>query len=155
MSSCVVVTPLIVAGWPFIASAVTAACGTMGFTILPTASLAASAAPAVKTKTRVDVDVDDSEVLQETAGVGGQIVVERGDIRAIFSRDARGALKLCIEGEGHSKGELNRIGEELIGRVTQQYAYHKIVTELQQRNMDIVDEEVAADQTVKIRIRNM
>jgi hypothetical protein len=152
MSSCVVVTPLIVAGWPFIASAVTAACGSLGFAMVPAQGIPLS--PTVKTKTRADIDVEDSEVLQETAGVGGQIVVERGGIRAVFSRDARGALKLCVEGEGHTKAELTRIGEELIGRVTQQYAYHKIMSELQQRNMTVVNEEVAADQTVKIRVRN-
>jgi hypothetical protein len=38
--------------------------------------------------------------------------------------------------------------------VTQQYAYHRIVTELKQRNMTIVDEHVSEDQTVKIRVRN-
>jgi hypothetical protein len=83
------------------------------------------------------------------------MVVEREGVRVIFSRDARGALKLCVEGEGHSKSELKRIGEELLGRVTQQYVYHRVVTELQERNMTIVDEQVGADRTVKIRVRNL
>jgi hypothetical protein len=59
-----------------------------------------------------------------------------------------------MEGHGCSKAELKRLGEELIGRVTQQYVYHKVVTELKQRNMAIVNEEVTADRTVKIRVRN-
>ena len=75
-------------------------------------------------------------------------------MRAIFSRDARGALKVCVEGHGHSKAELRKIGEELIGRVTQQYVYHRVVTELANRNMAIVNEEMSEDRTVKIRVRN-
>ena len=76
------------------------------------------------------------------------MVVERDGIRAVFSRDARGALKLCLEGHGLSKAELQRLGEELIGRVTQQYAYHRVVSELKERQMDIVEERVGEDQAI-------
>ena len=76
-------------------------------------------------------------------------------MRATFSRDARGALKLCMEGEGFSKAELKKAGQELVDRVTQQYVYHRVVSELKERNMNIVDEEVAADRTVTIRVRNL
>jgi hypothetical protein len=154
MSSCIIVTPLIIAGWPVISAAVTAAVGSLGFSVvLPEMSVRQQSEQ--KSRVRAEIDIDDSEVLADTSGAEVQMVVERDGIRAVFSRDARGALKLCVEGEGHSKSELKRIGEELIGRVTQQYAYHKIVTELQQRNMSIVDEEVTADRTVKIRVRNL
>ena len=155
MSSVVVVTPLIIAGWPVITAAVTAAIGSMGFTVATSATAPVAAAATTKTKTRAEIDVEDSEVLQAAASAGSEMVVERDGVRVIFSRDARGALKLCVEGEGHSKSELRRIGEELLGRVTQQYVYHRVVTELQERNMTIVDEEVAADRTVKIRVRNL
>ena len=33
-------------------------------------------------------------------------------------------------------------------------AYHRIVSELRDRNLTIVDEELQADQSVKIRVRN-
>ncbi|HEY2588916.1 MAG TPA: DUF1257 domain-containing protein [Tepidisphaeraceae bacterium] len=155
MSSVVVVTPLIVAGWPVITAAVTAAIGSLGFSVVKGAEAPATIANTAKTNTRAEVDVEDSEVLQEAASAGSELVVERDGVRVIFSRDLRGALKLCVEGEGHSKAELKRIGEELLGRVTQQYVYHRVVSELQERNMTIVDEQVAADRTVKIRVRNL
>jgi hypothetical protein len=163
MSSVVVVTPLIIAGWPVISAAVTAAVGSMGFSIVSGAVANANAGVGTnvrageKTKSKAEIEIEDSEILgQAAAGVGGnEIVVERDGVRAVFSRDARGSLKLCMEGYHLSKAELKRLGEELIGRVTQQYAYHRIVTELQQRNMTIVDEEVGADRTVKIRVRNL
>jgi hypothetical protein len=155
MSSCIIVTPLIIAGWPVITAAVTAAVGSLGYSIIPVQGVAARTSSTTKTRTRAEIDVEDSEVLQQTGPANSQIVVERDGIRALFSRDARGALKLCVEGEGRSNSELKKLGAELLGRVTQQYAYHKIVTELQQRNISIVDEQVSEDRTVKIRVRNL
>ncbi len=152
MSSVIVLAPIIVAGWPAITAAVTAAIGTMGFA-LARASVPAEALQGSET-TRAEIEVEDSEVLQDTAGTGQEIVVERDGIRATFARDARGTLKVCMEGKGYSKSELKKVGEELLGRVTQQYVYHRIVTELKDRNMSIIDEELAEDRTVKIRVRN-
>ena len=152
MSSVIVLAPIIVASWPAITAAVTAAIGTMGFTIargaMPESTLNTDE------MTRAEIEVEDSDILQDAAGTSQELVVEKGGIRAIFSRDARGALKVCMEGAGYSKSQLKKIGEELLGRVTQQYVYHRIVTELKERNMAIVDEELAEDRTVKIRVRN-
>ena len=152
MSSVVIVAPVIVAGWPVITAAVTAALGSMGFSIVAGAGVKAAA---VQSKARAEIDVEDSEVLADASGAGGELVVERDGVRAVFTRDARGALRLCVEGDHLSKSQLKQLGEELIGRVTQQYVYHRVVTELQERHMTIVDEEVAADRTVKLRIRNL
>ncbi|HEX8342811.1 MAG TPA: hypothetical protein VF624_18050 [Tepidisphaeraceae bacterium] len=157
MSSVIVVTPLIIAGWPVITAAVTAAIGSMGFSLA--AASHASVKSAIKDqqsqKARAEIDVEDSEILADAGPANGELVIERDDIRIVFTRDPRGALKLCVEGEKHSKAELKRIGEEVLGRVTQQFVYHRIVSELGARNMTIVDEHVAADQTVKIRVRNL
>ena len=152
MSSVVVITPLVIAGWPVISAAVTAAVASMGFSVVR----AAAAQPAVAAakgegRNKVDIELDESEILASSVS-NEQIVVERC---ATFSRDERGALKLCMEGESHSKADLKRIGEDLVNRVTQQFVYHRVVSELKQRNMTIVDEQVAADRTVKIRVRNL
>jgi hypothetical protein len=152
MSTVMVITPIIIANWPAITAAVTAAVGSLGFAAIQEA--AAIDGVTRNTVNREEIEVEDSDILQGTEGTTEQIVVERDGIRAIFSRDARGALKLCMEGGGLSKSQLRKLGEELIGRVTQQYAYHRIVTELKQKNMTIVDESVTKDQTVKIRVRN-
>jgi hypothetical protein len=151
MSTVMVITPILIANWPAITAAVTAAVGAMGFAAIQDADTRESIEVGT---TREEIEVEDSEILQGTAGMNESIVVERDGIRATFSRDARGALRLCLEGGGLSKSELRKLGNDLIGRVTQQYAYHRIVTELKQRNMTIVDEQVTADQTVKIRVRN-
>ena len=161
MSCVVVVSPLVIAGWPVITAAVTAAVGAMGFSVAQSAAAATNPHISLTerqqqpTRSKVDIEVADSEILQETIA-NDKIVVDRADgVRAVFTRDERGALKLCMEGESVSKAELQRIGEELIARVTQQFVYHRVVTELKQRNMTIVDESISADRTVKIRVRNL
>ncbi len=153
MSCVVVVTPLIIAGWPAITAAVTGALGTMGYAL--TKDSAANPRLRARTKERAEIEVEDSEVLEGAGGSGEELVMEKAGIRAVFSRDARGALKVCMEGEGYTKAQLRQIGQELIDQVTQQYVYHRLVTELKERNMSIVDEEVAEDRTIRIRVRNL
>jgi hypothetical protein len=152
MSTVLVVTPLVVASWPLISAAITAAIGTMGFAAVqhdgPRLRQIAGG------KTSAEIELDDSEILAGSGATDGEMVVERDGIRAVFSRDARGALKLCIEGSGHSKAELKRIGESLVGRVTQQYAYNRLVSELKERQMTILEEHVGEDQAIHIRVRN-
>lgn len=152
MSSVIVITPILIASWPAITAAVSAAIGTMGFAVVRAAESEARAV--TSTATRAEIELEDSEILQDAAGTDEEIVVEREGIRATFSRDARGAMRVCMEGEGYSKAELRKIGEEIVGRVTQQYVYHRVVTELKDRNMTIVNEDVAEDRSVKIRVRN-
>jgi hypothetical protein len=152
MSSVLVVTPLVIAGWPILTAAITAAVGTLGFAAAQDTGVRQR--QTLGGKARAEIAVEDSEILAGTAGTGEEMTVERDGIRATFSRDGRGALRLCLEGSGHSKAELTRIGEELIGRVTQQYAYHRIVSELKEREMTIVDERMGEDQAIRIRVRN-
>jgi len=151
MSTVLVVTPILITSWPAITAAVSAAVATMGFTVAQDAVAQANEGSGVS---REEIEIEDSEILEGTVGTDQKILVERDGIRATFSRDARGGLRLCMEGHGMSKSQLRELGDELLGRVTQQYAYHKIVTELKNRNMTIVDEQVTDEKSVKIRVRN-
>lgn len=150
MSTVIVLTPIIIANWAAISAAITAAVSTMGYAAVRNAEADCS----INTTNKTEIEVDNSDILQGAAGTNQEIVVEKEGIRAVFTRDARGSLKVCMEGKGYSKAQLRQIGQELIDRVTQQYVYNRVVTELKQRNMTIVDEEVKEDRTVKIRIRN-
>ncbi len=151
MSAVAVVTPIVIANWPLITAAGSAAGTSRGFT-------AGAAAGPVRSKARsgnrAEVELEDSAVV-EGAPLNDEIVVERPDgVRATISRDARGSLRVCAEGEHLSKPELRQIAEDLAGRITQQYVYNKLMTELTDRNVAVVDQEVTADQTIKIRVRN-
>ncbi len=152
MSTVLVVTPIVVANWSAITAAITAAVAAAGFTaVQQEASLIRGVDSTV---TREDIEVDESEILDDAVGTDQKVVVERDGVRATFSRDARGGLRLCMEGKHLSKAQLRQLGEDLLGRVTQQYAYHRIVTELKNRKMTIVDEQMTENQSVKIRVRN-
>jgi hypothetical protein len=148
MSAVIVVTPLVIGSWPVITAAVTAAVSSLGF-----AAVQANTDDRLRAvaKTKTEIEVEDSEVFED--GMPQEIVVERDGVRAVFTPDEHGALKLCLEGDHLSKSELRKIGEELVGRVTQQFVYHKLMTEMQQRHMTVIDEEVTEDRTIKIRLR--
>jgi hypothetical protein len=150
MSTVLVVAPIVVANWSVITAAVSAAISVSGFTMIQHESANLS----TSTKTKEVIDVDNSEILTNAAGTDESIVVQRDGVTATFQRDPTGGLQLCMEGNHVSKSQLRAIGEELLGRVTQQYAYHRIVTELKNRGMQIVDEEVTETESVKIRVRN-
>ncbi len=150
MSTVIVLTPIIIANWAAITAAVTVAVVTLGFSAVQEDE----AQQQLAGTTREEINVDNSEILPNAAGRDEQIVVERKGLRAVFSRDGRGALRVCMEGHGYSKADLRKIGQELVDRVTQQYVYHRVITEMKQRNMHVVSEEVAEDRTVKIRVRN-
>jgi hypothetical protein len=152
MSAVIVVTPLVIGSWPIITAAVTAAISSMGFSLVQAGQPIRQAA---RSRAREEIEVDDSEILAESGGLRQELVVERDGLRAVFTRDERGALRLCLEGDGFSKSQLREIGEELIGRVTQQFVYHRLMTELKERHMNVVEEEVSEDRTIKIRVRNL
>ncbi|MFO0944670.1 MAG: DUF1257 domain-containing protein [Planctomycetota bacterium] len=149
MSCVVIVAPVIVASWPAIAHAVTAAIATTGFAILQNGR---DVEAAHSTKSRAEIDIPDSEVLEDSVGESEEMTLVRDGVTARLFRDRRGALKLCLDGNA-SKQELQKIGEELLGAITQQYAYHKIMSDLQERGMAVVSEEVTPDRAVKIRVR--
>ena len=151
MGACIILTPLVIASWPAITAAVTAAVSSMGFSM----TQGSNAAQRIQTSSSCDIAIENSEILEGADAISQSIVVERDGIRATFSRDARGALSVRMEGETKSKSELRTIGQDLIGRVTQQYAYHRIVSEMKKQNMTVVDEQVTADRTVKIRVRSV
>lgn len=151
MSSVVVLTPILISAWPSIAAAVASAAATMGFTIAlgndctPTAS--------EKERTKVEADIPNSEVLDEAMTQEEKIVIESPGVRIEVGRDERGSIRLCVVGEGRSKRELERLGQEVAGRIVQQFAYHKLVSELKQRRFDIVEEAVEQDQSIRLCVR--
>ena len=159
MSTVLIVAPVVITGWPLLTAAVTASITSLGYAL---------AADGVQTmnecfeeleertdqRIREEITLENSEILADAHNRGETLTVEKGNVKATFYRDARGTLRLTIDGVGLSKAELRKIGDELLGRVTQQYAYNRLVTEMKERGMEIVAETVEEDDTVKIRVRN-
>lgn len=83
---------------------------------------------------------------------GDTLSFSRDGVLAEFYIDAAGALAVRVSGR-ETEERLREIGQELAGRVAQQYAYHRLVTELKARHMNVVDETVEEDGTVRMRVR--
>ncbi len=150
MSAVCVLTPLVVASWPVLSSAILGAAASMGFSLQST-PLEEKAS--TSRKKRVETEIENSEVIADQMSRGQKITVTRGDITIEFGQDERGACTVCVTGANHSDEELRSIGEEVAGRVVQQFAYHRLMTELKKRNYSVVEEEMLADQSVRVRLR--
>ncbi len=155
MSTILILAPVVVTSWPLIAAAVTSALcsSTIGYTI---AKAKVDTAEMEKDMgvVKEDIVLQNSEILGALSNRGESITVQKDDIVATFSRSVEGELQVSICGENHSHRELREIADELIGRVTQQYAYHRLVTEMKAKGMTIIDESVEEDETVKIHVRS-
>ena len=152
MSTVVVVAPILIGSWSVLSAAIVAAMTSMGYSICHEANQHKQEQES--TQNKAEIELEESEILGEITGVEQEIVVQNAGVTATFTRDERGSLKVCVEGKGYSKSQLKEIGEELIGRVTQQYVYHKVVSEMKEQHMTIVHEEMDEDRTVRIRVRN-
>lgn len=150
MSAVCVLTPLVVTSWPVLVSAIAGAAASMGFAVQ---SEAVGEIERTRHRKGVETEIENSEVIAEEMGRGQKVVITRGDITIEFGQDERGVCTVCVTGEKHSDAELRAIGEEVAGRVVQQFAYHKLMTELKSRNFSIVEEEVLADDSVRVRVR--
>ena len=152
MSTVLIVAPIVISSWPMIAPAIVAAVTASGYAL---AKQTANASEEVEVDEECEeISLENSEILADAKNLGESMTIVKENVRATFHRDARGRLRLTVSGKGLSKSQMRAIGEELIGLVTQQYAYHRLVTEMKARGMTIVEEDVEADQTVKIRVRN-
>jgi Protein of unknown function (DUF1257) len=149
MSTVCVLTPIVVGSWPAISAAVLGAAGAMGFTV---AGAETDLQRATGTTT-VETEVPNSEVVAETLARGEKIGIARDGVRIEFGVDDRGKCTVCVTGEGRSKSELQRIGDEVAGRIVQQFAYHKLVSELKNRGYRIDQESVQRDQSIQLRVR--
>jgi hypothetical protein len=150
MSAILVLTPLVVASWPAVAAAVMGAAASMGFSV---AGPSGDRSKRRSTKRTVETEIENSEVMAEALHRGEKIVIQKDDVTIEFGQDERGVCSVCVTGQRQSDKHLKQIGQEVAGRVVQQFAYHKLVTELKHRNYSIVDEKVLQDQSIQVRVR--
>lgn len=149
MGAVIVLTPIVISAWPAISAAVAGAASSLGFAI---ATGRADETTRGEAASRVEEQMPESEILDVAAGQSQTISIVKDGVTVEFHRDERNSCRMCISGN-KSRGELKRIGAEVSGRVVQQFAYHKLVTELKKRNYGIVEEKVQQDQSIKVRVR--
>lgn len=147
MSVIFVIAPVITpVAWPIFASALAAAAAQLGL----------QSAGRTVTRTQdagVTLDVDNAESLAEGVLPEQSLSFGDGRVRVTVTRDPRGKVSVHAEGAGLSNAELTSIGEQLVQRTLQQYAYQRVTQTLLARDFKVVHQERDANQVVRIKFR--
>ena len=152
MSTIVILTPVIIGSWPVISAAVTAAAVGLGLNVKEKVQEICQEI-GVDENQSVEVELENSEVLTGQVASGKEMVLTKDGITLRVSRDARGHCKICAEGKGYSKTELKRFAKEFSEKLTQSFVYHRTVTELKNKNFQMVNEELMEDGTIRVHVR--
>jgi len=147
----VIAAPIVIAtgGFPLFAAAAVAAGASIGFRRLA----AGNCKPAELSE--VEVDMENSNIIGDAMAEDEKIVLCRNGVQVEFRKDERGRFGVCVRGEGIDKETLREVGEELIGRVRQQYAYQRIMEEMERRGYQVRTEESSEDRRISIRLERM
>jgi hypothetical protein len=145
-----VLAPAVVAGWPILCGAIAAA-GSLGYRALKCDS-AVSCADQSQTQNWVDIPIEDSQVVADSMARESEFVIRNDDVVATFRRSADGRCTVHVAGDNKTESELAAVGRDLVGRVTQQYAYNKVISELKAQGFSVTNEEITNDQTIRIRV---
>jgi ABC-type transporter MlaC component len=150
MSTVFVLAPVVMASWPILSAAVAAAAVGMGLVVKE--SIQEELNEEIDNSQTVEVELEDSQVTG-TLATDQQIVLTQGEVELRITRDSRGRCKVCARGKGKTKAELKQMADEFTQKLIQSYAYHKTMTELKNKQFQVVNEEVMEDGTVRINVR--
>ncbi len=151
MGVCIVLTPIIIAGWPAFSAAVVAAASSLGYQV---ASSAARQTKAAAGPQKLQLEIERSEVVTDKLARDQHISVNNEGISVTFSRDARGKATLCVSGHGMAEEELRAKGEELSRAVVQQYVLQKLQDEMRARGFVVVEQETTEDRAIHMKVRH-
>jgi hypothetical protein len=153
MSVVCVIAPVMVAAWPAFSSAVIAAAGSLGYQVASEASRLTHTVDRSAKPSGVHLEVFGSEIVTTQLQRDQRLAVTRDGVTVTFSRDARGQASLCVVGEGMPEETLRALGTELSQAVVQQYAYQRIIEEMRQRGLQVVEEELLEDRSIHLKVR--
>ena len=152
MSTVLILTPVIIGSWPAITAAVAGAAAALGLAVTHSVKESVEQANA-EVEQSVEVELAQSQVLAQSMATGKEIVLTKDNVELRVSRDQRGRCVVCAKGLGYSKAELKQIAEEFTQKLTQCFTYNRVVSELKNKNFQIVNEEVTEDESVRINVR--
>ncbi len=152
MSTVLILTPVIIASWPAITAAVAGAAAALGMAVKHSVQESLEQVNA-EVEQSVEVELAESQILAQNMVTGKEIVVTKDNVELRVSRDQRGRCVVCAKGLGYSKTELKQIAEEFTQKLTQCFTYNRVVSELKNKNFQIVNEEVMEDESVRINVR--
>lgn len=156
MSAVVVLAPVVITtAWPVISAAAVTVMASLGYATVSTAVdvMATNDVNTDVAANTVELEIENSQEIGQVLSREEELVFTKDNIVVTFKRDIRGRFQVCVSGEHLPKSQLREMGEELANKVVQQYVYNRVVSELQDTDMSIVDQEVDEDETIKIKLR--
>lgn len=106
---------------------------------------------------KVSVPVDEllKDLIGEEIGRDEQLVFTKDDVRLIFRRDAHGQFFVDVLGpRERSLVSLRQEGRDFAAALVQQFSYNRVMKEMENRGIQLVQEEVDAqsgDITLEVR----
>lgn len=146
MSIFFVVVPVIVA-WPIFAAAAATAAGALGYTIHK------ATREEVDLSHTAQIKVENSQALGEALGRQGGLELRREKTTIRVERDARDQCRISVYNPTKNRKELKKIGYDFLHKLTQQYAYRKVMQEAKKSGFAVTQEKVSEDKTIKITVR--
>ena len=153
MSAVIILTPIIIAGWPSISAAVIGAASAVGLMVGNKVKQEIKQEQQAQQEQKVEMSLSNSEVLAQSLAREKEIVLTKEDIEIRVSRDERGRCKVCATGKGHTEAELKEITEQFVQKMTQCFIYNRVASELKNKGFQTVNEEVMEDQTIRMNVR--
>ena len=155
MSTTLIIAPIVIASWPAISGAAIGAAAALGFALTKEAQ-ALKAEIEGKAEARceeVEISMENSEILEKSLHAGQEMVFSKDNVTIRITRDERGRCVVCASGTGHTKTELKTMAEQFSQKLTQCFTYNRVMTELKNKNFNVVNEEVMTDESVRIHVR--
>lgn len=156
MSGIFVLAPVLVAA-PIVLTATTAVAAAMGFVAVTQGmeGLQAELDGLLKAKSPflAEFDVADAKGMTKLISEQGPMVLDRPDATICF-RSGKGRVQMLVRAKGNqSLSELEELGQEVLQRIQQQYAYHSVISDLKKRGFGKAEETVEEDGTIRLRLR--
>lgn len=156
MSGVFVLAPVLAAA-PVVLTATTAVAAAMGFVALSQGLQEVEAELngllQQNSQQMAEFDVAEAKGLTRLIAEQGPIVLDRPDATVCF-RSGKGRVQMLVRGKGsQTREQLEELGQEVLQRIQQQYAYHSVMTDLKKRGFGKVEEVQEEDGTIRLRLR--
>ena len=155
MSTTLIIAPIVIASWPAISGAAIGAAAALGFALRKEVQeLKAEVQGTAEAQCQeAEISLENSEILEQSLHAGQEMVFSKDNVDIRISRDERGRCVVCASGTGHTKAELKNMAEQFSQRLTQCFTYNRVMTELKNKNFNIVNEDVMKDESLRIHVR--
>jgi hypothetical protein len=152
MGVVMILAPVVVGSWPVISAAVAAAAAGLGLTVAQEVA-EDNKTLQQETTSSYEMDIDNSSIGAGQLVSGKSIVLDKNGITLRVTRTERGQLKVHASGKGHSQMELKSMADEFVRKVNQCFIYNRTVTELKNKQFQMVNEEILQDGTIRLQVR--